>query len=130
MKQKWNLDSPDGWASYLHDLRKEPRRFFSRRQGDGSVMVWAVLFYKEQISFHFTTGRQTSSQITILVCSKFAADLHCKSASLQQIWHDKSASVKQVCNNLTQASKSPWDELAASLHCKLISNYSRNRVRT
>ncbi|GBN80334.1 hypothetical protein AVEN_65110-1 [Araneus ventricosus] len=58
---------------------------------------------------------QGPSQIAILVCSKFAADLHCKSASLQQICHDKSASVKQVCSKLTQASKSPWDELAANL---------------
>ncbi|GBL92815.1 hypothetical protein AVEN_4525-1 [Araneus ventricosus] len=36
-------------------------------------------------------------QIAILVCSKFAADLHC----------DKCASVKQACSKLTQASKSP-----------------------
>ncbi|GBM65518.1 hypothetical protein AVEN_214864-1 [Araneus ventricosus] len=47
-------------------------------------------------------------------CSKFA-DLHCKSASLQQVCHDKSARVKQACSKLTQASKSPRDELAASL---------------
>ncbi|GBO03999.1 hypothetical protein AVEN_154463-1 [Araneus ventricosus] len=33
-------------------------------------------------------------------------------------------------NKLTQASKSPWDELAASLPCKLIANYSQNRVQT
>ncbi|GBM90705.1 hypothetical protein AVEN_154645-1 [Araneus ventricosus] len=36
----------------------------------------------------------------------------------------------QACSKLTKASKSPWDELAASLHCKLIANYSKNRVRT
>ncbi|GBN09943.1 hypothetical protein AVEN_28424-1 [Araneus ventricosus] len=47
------------------------------------------------------------AQIAILVCSKFAADLHCKSASFLQICHDKSASVKQACSKLTQASKSP-----------------------
>ncbi|GBM48265.1 hypothetical protein AVEN_152105-1 [Araneus ventricosus] len=70
------------------------------------------------------------TQIAILVCSKFAADLHCKSASLQQIGHDKSAGVKQVCRKLTQDSKSPWDELAASLHCEHIANYSKNRART
>ncbi|GBL74410.1 hypothetical protein AVEN_235369-1 [Araneus ventricosus] len=46
-------------------------------------------------------------QIAILVCSKFAADLHCKSASFLQICHDKCASVKQACSKLTQASKSP-----------------------
>ncbi|GBO36223.1 hypothetical protein AVEN_21866-1 [Araneus ventricosus] len=36
----------------------------------------------------------------------------------------------QACGKLSKASKSPWDELAASLHCKLIANYSKNRVRT
>ncbi|GBL80536.1 hypothetical protein AVEN_225234-1 [Araneus ventricosus] len=70
------------------------------------------------------------TQIAILVCSKFAVDLHCKSASLQQICHDKSASVKQVCSKLTQASKSPWDEFAADLHCKLIATYRKNSTNT
>ncbi|GBN12952.1 hypothetical protein AVEN_71571-1 [Araneus ventricosus] len=74
--------------------------------------------------------RIAKTQIAILVCSKFAADLLCKSVSLQQICHDKSASVKQVRSKLTQASKSSWDEIAANLHCKLIANYSKNRVRT
>ncbi|GBO46353.1 hypothetical protein AVEN_88288-1, partial [Araneus ventricosus] len=55
------------------------------------------------------------------------ADLHWESASLQQICHDKSASVNRVCSKLTQASKSPWDEVAANLHCKLIANYSKNK---
>ncbi|GBM83510.1 hypothetical protein AVEN_56222-1 [Araneus ventricosus] len=36
----------------------------------------------------------------------------------------------QACSKLTKASKSPWNELAASLPCKLITNYSKNRVRT
>ncbi|GBL76644.1 hypothetical protein AVEN_88298-1 [Araneus ventricosus] len=36
----------------------------------------------------------------------------------------------QACSKLTKASKSPWNELAASLPCKLIANYSKNRVRT
>ncbi|GBO08106.1 hypothetical protein AVEN_56480-1 [Araneus ventricosus] len=36
----------------------------------------------------------------------------------------------QDCSKLTKDSKSPWNELAASLPCKLIANYSKNRVRT
>ncbi|GBM56993.1 hypothetical protein AVEN_146026-1 [Araneus ventricosus] len=72
----------------------------------------------------------SGTQIAILVCRKFAADLHCKSASFLKIYHDKCANVKQACSKLTQASKSPLDELAASLHYKLIANYSKNRVRT
>ncbi|GBN07420.1 hypothetical protein AVEN_160947-1 [Araneus ventricosus] len=36
----------------------------------------------------------------------------------------------QACSKLTKASKSPWNELAASLPYKLIANYSKNRIRT
>ncbi|GBN25778.1 hypothetical protein AVEN_178174-1 [Araneus ventricosus] len=36
----------------------------------------------------------------------------------------------QACSKLTKASKSPWNELATSLPCKIIANYSKNRVRT
>ncbi|GBL80007.1 hypothetical protein AVEN_29027-1 [Araneus ventricosus] len=69
------------------------------------------------------------TQIAIFVCRKFAADLHCKSASLQQICHDKSA-VKQVCSKLTQASKSPWDELVANLQQTCTANSLQIIART
>ncbi|GBO40874.1 hypothetical protein AVEN_140718-1 [Araneus ventricosus] len=49
--------------------------------------------------------------------------------SLQQACHKFVKTRVQVCNKLTKASKSPWNELAASLPCKLIANYSKNRVR-
>ncbi|GBM06741.1 hypothetical protein AVEN_62987-1 [Araneus ventricosus] len=60
-------------------------------------------------AFRGTQANETelNSQIAILVCSKFVADLHCKSASFLQICHNKCASVKQACSKLTQASKSP-----------------------
>ncbi|GBN86540.1 hypothetical protein AVEN_215583-1 [Araneus ventricosus] len=35
----------------------------------------------------------------------------------------------QACSKLTNASKSKWNEHAASLPCKLIANYRRNSVR-
>ncbi|GBM55247.1 hypothetical protein AVEN_168392-1 [Araneus ventricosus] len=35
----------------------------------------------------------------------------------------------QACSKLTKAPKLPWNELAGSLQCKLIANYSKNRVR-
>ncbi|GBM94506.1 hypothetical protein AVEN_192994-1 [Araneus ventricosus] len=34
-EKKWNLDEPDGNIKYWHDLRKEPRSFFSRQSGGG-----------------------------------------------------------------------------------------------
>ena len=39
-EKKWNLDGPDGWAYYWHDLRKEKLIFSKRQQGGGGIMVW------------------------------------------------------------------------------------------
>ena len=32
-EKKFNLDGPDGWQYYWHDLRRDPETFFSRAQG-------------------------------------------------------------------------------------------------
>lgn len=40
-EKKFNLDGPDGFAYYWHDLRKEAQFKFSRNFGGGSLMVWA-----------------------------------------------------------------------------------------
>ncbi|GBN51643.1 hypothetical protein AVEN_130671-1 [Araneus ventricosus] len=64
-EKKWNLDGPDGWASYWHDLCKEPLcLFLNRRQGGGSVMVWAAFCYNGQVSLHFASGLQTPQYYT------------------------------------------------------------------
>ncbi|VDN33846.1 unnamed protein product [Cylicostephanus goldi] len=41
-EKKFNLDGPDGLASYWHDLRKEPLHFSRRNFGGGNVMVWGA----------------------------------------------------------------------------------------
>ena len=40
-EKKFNLDGPDGFSYYWHDLRKEEEIFSSRAQGGGSIMIWA-----------------------------------------------------------------------------------------
>jgi transposase len=40
-EKKFNLDGPDGFSYYWHDLRKEPEVFSKRIAGGGGVMVWA-----------------------------------------------------------------------------------------
>ncbi|GBN47824.1 hypothetical protein AVEN_87041-1 [Araneus ventricosus] len=59
-ERKWNLDGPDGNIKYWHDLRKEPRSFFSRQNGGGSVMVWAAFSFNGQVGLAFLDGRQNS----------------------------------------------------------------------
>lgn len=40
-EKKFNLDGPDGWRYYWHDLQDEPTILARRHSGGGSIMVWA-----------------------------------------------------------------------------------------
>jgi transposase len=40
-EKKFNLDGPDGYQHYWHDLRKEPQLCTRRNFGGGSLMLWA-----------------------------------------------------------------------------------------
>jgi len=42
-EKKFNLDGPDGFAYYWHDLRKEDLIFSKRQHGGGSVMIWVAV---------------------------------------------------------------------------------------
>ncbi len=42
-EKKFNLDGPDGYAYYWHDIRKEEKIFSARVQGGGSVWCGAAL---------------------------------------------------------------------------------------
>ena len=61
-EKKFNLDGPDGWQYYWHDLRKEPEFFFSRVQGGGSVMVWAGVSAAGKTEIAVLEGRQNSEK--------------------------------------------------------------------
>ncbi|GBN09556.1 hypothetical protein AVEN_121777-1 [Araneus ventricosus] len=59
-EKKWNLDGPDENIKYWLDLRKEPRSFFSRQSGGGSVMVRVTFSFNGQVGLAFLDGRQNS----------------------------------------------------------------------
>ncbi|UMM13991.1 hypothetical protein L5515_001994 [Caenorhabditis briggsae] len=41
-EKKFNLDGPDGFNSYWHDLKKDPLHFSKRNFGGGRLMVWGA----------------------------------------------------------------------------------------
>lgn len=56
-EKKFNLDGPDGFKYYWHDLRKE-RKIMSRRPlGGGGVMVWAAFIGNLKTEIVFISGR-------------------------------------------------------------------------
>lgn len=63
-EKKFNLDGPDGFAYYWHDIRKE-ERIFSKRQGGGkSLMIWAAFSQKGKSDIAILDGRQNAQKYT------------------------------------------------------------------
>ncbi|CAF4956375.1 unnamed protein product [Rotaria magnacalcarata] len=60
MKKKFNLDDPDGFSYYWHDLRKEEEIFSTRPPGGGSVMIWASFGWGGKSSICFVDGRMNA----------------------------------------------------------------------
>ncbi|GBN52854.1 Transposable element Tc3 transposase [Araneus ventricosus] len=60
MERKGNPDGSEGNIKYWHDLLKEPRSFFSRECGGGSVMVCAAFSFNGQMGSAYLHGRQNS----------------------------------------------------------------------
>lgn len=63
-RKKWNLDGPDGFHSYWHDLRKEEMYFSKRQSGGGSVMIWAAFGTKGRSNVAFVKGTMDSKGYT------------------------------------------------------------------
>lgn len=59
-EKKFNLDGPDGFAYYWHDLRTEERIFSKRQSGGGSVMVWAAIGYQNKSDLSFIDTRMNA----------------------------------------------------------------------
>lgn len=60
--RKFNLDGPDGFTGYWHDLRKEPVYFSRRNFGGGSLIVWGAFSSHGKLSLAFPSGRMTSPE--------------------------------------------------------------------
>jgi hypothetical protein len=60
-EKKFNLDGPDGYRHYWHDLRKEPLMFSKRHSGGGSLMVWAGFSRKGTTKIGIVSAKSSSA---------------------------------------------------------------------
>ena len=61
-EKKFNLDGPDDFAHYWHDLRKEPQYFSKRQQGCGSVIIWGAIAYNSVSNIAALNGSMNSEK--------------------------------------------------------------------
>lgn len=59
-EKKFNLDGPDGFHYYWHDLRKDDLIFSKRQFGGGNCMVWAGISFNGNTLISFTSNRMNS----------------------------------------------------------------------
>lgn len=59
-EKKFNLDGPDGFRYYFHDLRKEEVILSRRQMRGGSVMVWAAIGHQKKTEIVFGTKHMDS----------------------------------------------------------------------
>ena len=60
-EKKFNLDGPDGFQYYWHDLRKEQTVLSRRNFGGGNVMVWGAFGSKGKTNIAFVDSTLNSS---------------------------------------------------------------------
>ncbi|GMF33786.1 unnamed protein product [Phytophthora fragariaefolia] len=63
-EKKFNLDDPDGYQYYWHDIRADTELYCKRVSGGGSVMVWAGISANGKTDIAFLEGRQDSACYT------------------------------------------------------------------
>lgn len=61
-EKKFNLDGPDGFQYYWHDLRKEEKYLSGRAFGGGSVMIWAGFGWHGKTDLAFVDGTMNSQK--------------------------------------------------------------------
>jgi transposase len=70
-EKKFNLDGPDGFAYYWHDLRKEKVIFSKRNYGGGSLMVWIGLSKDFKAKLYVIDGSLNSVKYQALLGTVF-----------------------------------------------------------
>ena len=56
-EKRFNLDGPDGFQYYWHNLKKEPEQFWSRQNGGGGVIICAGFSKHSKSELFFCEGK-------------------------------------------------------------------------
>ena len=59
-EKKFNLDGPDGYNYYFHDLRKEERFLNRNHSCVGGVMVWGAISYYGTCELQFVSSKMNA----------------------------------------------------------------------
>lgn len=63
-EKKFNIDGPDGFSYYWHDLRANDPPRMSRNYGGGSVMIWGAFSYHGKLKLCFVPTKMNSEKYT------------------------------------------------------------------
>ena len=74
IRKKWNLDGPDGFHCYWHDLRKEKKIFKKRQSRSGSVMTWGTFCSNGIFKLVLVSSNMDSKQYTDMLTKHFLED--------------------------------------------------------
>ena len=77
VEKKWNLDGPNVFHCYWHDLRKEKKIFKKRQSGGGSVMTWGAFGSNGIFKLVLISGNMNSKQYTDMFTEHFLEDFFC-----------------------------------------------------
>lgn len=70
-EKKFNLDGPDGYQYYWHDIRDQTQYLSKRHSCLGSVMIWGGISYDGILCLEVMDGRQTGSTYKSLLSRQF-----------------------------------------------------------
>ena len=119
-EKKFNLDGPDGFSYYWHDLRKEEEIFSTRAQGGGGVMIWASFGWGGKSSICFVDGRMNSKGYRE-VLKKHLIDIGSCIGGFDWIFQQDNAPIHRAKVNLSwfksqKINVLPWPSLSPDLN--------------
>lgn len=70
-EKKFNLDGPDGYQYYFHDIRKEELYLSRHHSREGGVMVWGAITYYGTIELVFVSSKMNGNGYKSILESVF-----------------------------------------------------------